>query len=42
MYMKDPKEEVTLTTSSTLNFALAVTTFFVLFNGMFRHFYLTW
>ena len=40
MYMKDPKEEVTLTTSSAMNLALAVTAFFVLFNGMFPSFLL--
>jgi hypothetical protein len=37
---KDPKEEAMLTTSSTLNFALAITALFVLFNGMFPSFLL--
>ena len=40
MYMKDPKEEVTLTTSSSLNFALVITAIFVLFTGMFPSFLL--
>ena len=40
MYMKDPKEEVTLSSSSTLNFALVITTLFVLFSGVFPSFLL--
>jgi NADH-quinone oxidoreductase subunit N len=40
MYMKEPKEEVTLSSSSTLNFALVITTLFVLFSGVFPSFLL--
>ncbi|MBI4847678.1 MAG: NADH-quinone oxidoreductase subunit N [Nitrospirae bacterium] len=40
MYMKDPKEEVTLTSSSSLNFALAVTTAMVIILGVFPSFLL--
>ncbi|MBI5056798.1 MAG: NADH-quinone oxidoreductase subunit N [Nitrospirae bacterium] len=40
MYMKDPKEEVVLTSSSSLNFALAVTTAMVIILGVFPSFLL--
>jgi NADH-quinone oxidoreductase subunit N len=40
MYMKEPKEEVTLTTSSTLSFALAITAIMVLVLGIFPSFLL--
>ncbi|RJQ22800.1 MAG: NADH-quinone oxidoreductase subunit N [Nitrospiraceae bacterium] len=35
MYMKDPKEEVVLTTSNSMNFALAVTAVMVILLGVF-------
>ncbi len=40
MYMKDPKEEVTLTTTSSLNLALAITTVMVILIGVFPSFLL--
>jgi NADH-quinone oxidoreductase subunit N len=40
MYMKDPKEEVTLTTSSTLSIAAAITAIMVLILGIFPSFLL--
>ncbi|RJQ44488.1 MAG: NADH-quinone oxidoreductase subunit N [Nitrospiraceae bacterium] len=40
MYMKDPKQEVVLTTSYSMNFALAVTAVMVLLIGVFPSFLL--